>query len=53
MVIFHEARDLGLSFYAGVGLIILSVMLQTLSVTKLSRRHRNLVKRQNAKEESR
>lgn len=52
MVIFGEARDLGLSFYAGVSLIILSVLLQTLSVMKLSRRHRSLKKRQNAEEDS-
>lgn len=53
MVIFGEARDLGLSFYAGVGLIILSVLLQTLSVMNLSRRHRDLMKRRNNEEESR
>ena len=32
MIIFHEAKDLGASFYFGLGLIILSVVLQTCSV---------------------
>lgn len=32
MVIFHEAKDLGASFYFGLGLIVLSVMFQTCSV---------------------
>lgn len=32
MIIFHEAKDLGYSFYAGLGLIVLSVIMQTLSV---------------------
>lgn len=32
MIIFHEARDLGASFYFGLGLIVLSVVFQTCSV---------------------
>lgn len=32
MVIFQEAKDLNFSFYAGLGLIIFSVILQTLNV---------------------
>ncbi len=34
MVLFSEANELSPSFYIGLGLIILSVLLQTLSVTK-------------------
>lgn len=38
MILFGEARDLGPSFYAGLGFIILSVVLQTMSVLRLQRR---------------
>lgn len=34
MIIFNEARELNAAFYLGLGLIILSVILQTLSVLK-------------------
>lgn len=34
MIIFNEARELNTAFYLGLGLIILSVILQTLSVLK-------------------
>jgi len=34
MLIFHEAKELNWSFYAGLGLIILSVLLQSLSVRR-------------------
>jgi len=34
MVIFHEAKELNWAFYAGLGLIILSVLLQSLSVRR-------------------
>ncbi|WP_300725865.1 DMT family transporter [uncultured Bacteroides sp.] len=37
MIIFHEAKDLNFSFYTGLGLIILSVVLQTLNVLRTSR----------------
>ena len=38
MILFGEARDLGPSFYAGVGLIALSVALQTASVMRERRK---------------
>ncbi len=38
MVLFEEARELGLSFYAGLSLIALSVALQTLAVLKAQKR---------------
>ena len=34
MIIFHEAREVNFAFYLGLGLIILSVFLQTLSVLR-------------------
>ena len=40
MLLFNEAKDLNFSFYAGLGIIILSVVLQTVSVIYQSR-HRN------------
>lgn len=40
MLLFNEAKDLDISFYAGLGIIILSVVLQTVSVIYQSR-HRN------------
>ena len=40
MVIFGEARDLGPSFYAGIGLIALSVALQTSSVVRGRKRQK-------------
>lgn len=33
MIIFNEAKELNIAFYSGLGMIILSVILQTLSVT--------------------
>lgn len=38
MIIFQEAKDLNFSFYLGLGLIVLSVVLQTLNV--LSQHHK-------------
>lgn len=38
MIIFQEAKDLNFSFYLGLGLIVLSVVLQTLNV--LSKEHK-------------
>lgn len=38
MIIFNEARELNTAFYLGLGLIILSVILQTLSVLKAKKR---------------
>ncbi len=38
MIIFQEAKDLNFSFYLGLGLIVLSVVLQTLNV--LSKQHK-------------
>ena len=38
MLIFQEAKDLNFSFYLGLGLIVLSVVLQTLNV--LSQHHK-------------
>ena len=38
MIIFGEARDLGISFYAGLGFIALSVGLQTWDVMRIQRR---------------
>lgn len=34
MIIFHEAKDLNFSFYAGLGMIVFSVVLQTLNVIR-------------------
>lgn len=42
MIIFGEGSQLGASFYAGLGLIGLSVVLQTLSVMKMQRRSAKL-----------
>ena len=47
MLLFGEGRELGLSFYAGLGLICLSVALQTASVMKLQRRSAKLKRRRN------
>lgn len=33
MIIFNEAKELNIAFYSGLGMIVLSVVLQTLSVT--------------------
>lgn len=41
MIFFDEAKELNTAFYAGLGVIILSVILQTLSVT-LPKRHFSL-----------
>lgn len=40
MIIFHEAKDLNLSFYAGLGLIFLSVVLQTFRVVAQMKRQK-------------
>ena len=37
MLIFDEARQLNAAFYGGLGLIILSVALQTLSIMRRNR----------------
>ena len=42
MIIFDESKDLGFSFAAGVGLIALSVLLQTLAVMYDNKKHRQL-----------
>lgn len=49
MVIFGEARDLGPSFYAGIGLIALSVALQTSSVVRGRKRQKRIEARKAAK----
>lgn len=47
MIIFHEGRELGGSFYAGVACIILSVALQTMTVLKSDKRqNRRAIPRQ-------
>ena len=38
MLIFQEAKDLNFSFYLGLGLIVLSVVLQTLNVLSQHRK---------------
>lgn len=48
MVIFGEARDLGPSFYAGIGLIALSVALQTSSVVRGRKRQKRIEARKAA-----
>ena len=49
MIIFGEARDLGMSFYAGIGLIGLSVALQTSSVVRGRKRQKRIEARKAAK----
>lgn len=51
MIIFGEGSELGLSFYAGLGLIALSVLLQTLSVLKMQRRSAKLMRQKAQKAE--
>lgn len=46
MIIFGEAADLGFSFYAGLGLIMLSVALQTTDVIRGERRLKKIRARQ-------
>lgn len=46
MIIFGEAADLGLSFYAGLGLIALSVALQTTDIVRGEKRLRKIRARQ-------
>ena len=48
MIIFGEARDLGPSFYAGIGLIALSVALQTSSVVRSRKRQKRIEARKAA-----
>lgn len=48
MIIFGEARDLGPSFYAGIGLIALSVALQTSSVVRGRKRQKRIEARKAA-----
>ena len=51
MIIFGEGSELGLSFYAGLSLIALSVLLQTLSVLKMQRRSAKLMRQKAEKAE--